>query len=219
MDKSRDKGGLIVAGLAAIFLLATASAFAQSSDVKSIGQPGGNPIAGREKSQLCQGCHGEHGFSADGLIPNLAGQLAPYITKQILNYQAGTRTHPIMSGMAATVKDSDLADVSAYFASQSTMKGDGSGDNPLGKNLFLKGDPAKRRLGCANCHGMTGKGKGSNIQMFPVLGGQQKEYLRKQLMDFRDGARTNSPSGIMNTVTSSLTDAEIDALVEYISGQ
>jgi cytochrome c553 len=179
----------------------------------------GDPVAGREKSQLCQGCHGEYGISMEGLIPKLAGQYANYIEKEIRNYQAGIRSHQIMNAMAATIaNDQDLADIAAYFASQDKMQGDGPG-NPDGEEIFLHGDLSKMRLGCVNCHGVRGKGLEAKISMFPVIGGQQKDYIRRQLINFRDGYRTNSPNGIMNRITSSLTDSEIDSLAEYISSQ
>ena len=116
----------------------------------------GGPIAGKEKSQLCQGCHGEYGISRETLIPKLAGQYAKYIAKELRNYQAGTRSHRIMNAMAATIGDDDLADIAAYFASQNKMKGDGSADNQLGKELFLHGDTSRLRLACVNCHGIKG---------------------------------------------------------------
>jgi cytochrome c553 len=179
----------------------------------------GDPVAGREKSQLCQGCHGEYGISMEGLIPKLAGQYANYIEKEIRNYQAGIRSHQIMNAMAATIaNDQDLADIAAYFARQNKMEGDGPG-NPTGEEIFLHGDLSKMRLGCVNCHGVRGKGLESKISMFPVIGGQQKDYIRRQLTNFRDGYRTNSPNGIMNRITSSLTDSEIESLAEYISAQ
>jgi cytochrome c553 len=71
----------------------------------------GDPILGKEKSQICQGCHGLRGYSTNSLIPKLAGQYANYIAKELRNYQAGTRTHRIMTAMAAMVNDEDLADI------------------------------------------------------------------------------------------------------------
>jgi cytochrome c553 len=179
----------------------------------------GDPVAGREKSQLCQGCHGEYGISMEPLIPSLAGQFANYIEKEIRNFQSGIRSHQIMNAMAGTIaNDQDLADIAAYFASKDKMKGDGSG-NEAGEEIFLHGDLSKMRLACVNCHGVRGKGLEAKISMFPVIGGQQKGYIRRQLIQFRDGYRTNSPNGIMNRIASSLTDSEIDSLSEYISSQ
>lgn len=179
----------------------------------------GDPVAGREKSQLCQGCHGEYGISMEPLIPSLAGQFANYIEKEIRNFQSGIRSHQIMNAMAGTVaNDQDLADIAAYFASRDKMKGGGSG-NEAGEEIFLHGDLSKMRLACVNCHGVRGKGLEAKISMFPVIGGQQKGYIRRQLIQFRDGYRTNSPNGIMNRIAGSLTDSEIDSLSEYISSQ
>ncbi|MES1983294.1 MAG: c-type cytochrome [Pseudomonadota bacterium] len=178
----------------------------------------GDPIAGKEKSQLCQGCHGEEGISSEPLIPKLAGQYGVYISKQLRNYQSATRTHQIMSAMAATIDDADLADIAAYFASRPKMKGNGSGNNPIAKNLTANGDKTRMIIGCFNCHGPNGKGTTADTSMFPVIGGQQREYLRGQLINFRKGDRSNSPNGIMNRITKTLTDAEIDALADYISG-
>ncbi|HTN93465.1 MAG TPA: c-type cytochrome, partial [Gallionella sp.] len=72
---------------------------------------------------------------------------------------------------------------------------------------------------CVTCHGPNGKGLEPNSDMFPVIGGQNKEYLSKQLVNFRKVDRTNSPSGIMNKITLKLTDSELEALAEYISGR
>lgn len=177
----------------------------------------GDPAAGKDKSLLCQGCHGEQGISIDGLIPSLAGQYGPYIAKELRNYQAGARSHQIMNAMAATINDDDLDDIAAYFASQPKMKGNAV-VNETGKKLFLRGDLSRMVLACVNCHGVNGKGLTPNTSMFPIIGGQQKDYLRLQLLNFKTGDRTNSPNGIMITIAKKLTEAELDALASYISG-
>jgi cytochrome c553 len=183
----------------------------------------GDPVAGAEKSLLCQGCHGEKGMSAEPMIPNLAGQYGKYISKELRNFQNGVRTHQIMSAMAKTISDNDLADIAAYFSSMPKMSGDGSGDtNPkaqVGKNLFLNGDMNRMIIACTNCHGVAGKGRAPNISMFPVIGGQKAGYLRGQLINWRSAQRTNSANGIMNRIAKNLTDDEIDSLAEYISAQ
>lgn len=209
----------IAAGLVAVALFADATSFAggSSGDIKQrIGN--GNPVAGKSKSTLCQSCHGEDGLSMENLIPNLAGQYATYIAKELRNFQSGARKHPIMSVMAKTISDADLADIAAYFASQDKMQGGGWGVNPVAKRLFLKGDESRNILPCVNCHGVSGEGKASDIGTFPVIGGQHKAYLRAQLINWRDGQRTNSPGGEMNKIAKSLTDPEIEALTDYISG-
>jgi cytochrome c553 len=199
----------------------TGNTSADTDSAESIKQRSGpgDPVAGREKSLLCQGCHGEYGISTDPIIPKLAGQYGDYISKQVRNYQSGTRSHQIMNAMAATISDDDLADIAAYFASQNKMEGDGSADNPIGKEVFLHGDPPQLKLACVNCHGVKGKGLHPKLSMFPVIGGQHREYIRRQLVNFREGYRTNSPNGIMNKVAGSLTDTEIESLSDYASAQ
>lgn len=212
----------IAVGFALLALLVAPAVFAQSSSPEAVKlrEGGGDPVAGKEKSFLCQGCHGADGISFEPVIPKLAGQYGHYIVKQVHDYQSGARSHPIMNAMAGTiVDDADLVDIGAYFASQVKMKGTGGPNNPVGENIFLHGDITKSRIACYGCHGLNGKGSGPKSPMFPVIGGQQKEYIRGQLTNFRDGYRTNSPNGIMNLMTKQLTDAEIDALAEYISAQ
>lgn len=178
----------------------------------------GDPVAGYEKSELCQGCHGEFGNSTAPLIPKLAGQYGGYIIKQVLDYQAGTRSHQIMNAMAGTIDtDEDLADIAAYFAIQRKMKGKRFTDNQLGKFIYSNGDVDKKRVACVNCHGVWGRGLDPKTSMFPVIGGQHKEYIKKQLYDFRDNTRTNSATGVMSTIARSMTDAEIEAVSEYVS--
>lgn len=179
----------------------------------------GNPVTGQEKAALCQGCHGEAGISTETLIPKLAGQYGKYIAKQVRNYQAGIRTHQIMGAVAATVTEDELADIAAFFANQPMMTGGGVGtNNQLGKDLFLNGDMSRMLVACVQCHGVNGKGKTPDNAAFPVLGGQHKDYLLGQLINFRLGDRSNSPGGVMNIMVQRLSDVELESLAEYISG-
>lgn len=204
--------------LAATLLASTTAFAAESAEAikQRIGR--GDPVAGLTGSQLCQGCHGEVGLSVEDLIPNLAGQYADYIAKQLRNFQSGARTHQIMSAMATTISDTELVDIAAYYASQNKMHGNGGGNNPVGKNLFLNGDAGRNIPPCMSCHGENGKGLAPNIATYPVIGGQHKAYLRAQLQHWRSGERSNSPDGVMSKVAKSLTDAEIEALTDYLSG-
>lgn len=178
----------------------------------------GDPVAGKSKAELCYGCHGEDGNSIEPLIPKLAGQYGIYIAKQIRNYQASTRTHQIMGAIAASISDEDLADISAYFASQPMMKGASPSSNQIGKKLFENDDLSRMMVRCSNCHGATGKGQNPRNPVFPVIGGQHKDYLLRQLLSFKKGNRNNSPGGVMNITVQRLSDAELEALAEYVSG-
>ncbi len=209
----------IVTGFFSVVLLTATTAYAaESVDVIKLRMGAGSPGMGQSKSELCQGCHGENGISVDEMAPHLAGQYALYIAKELRNFQTGARTHQIMSALATTINDAELIDISTYFASQKKMQGNGQGDNPVGEKLFLKGDASRKIPACENCHGVNGKGLAPNISTFPVIGGQHKGYLRAQLINWRSGERSNSPNGMMNQFAKPLTDAEIEALADYISG-
>lgn len=201
----------IVAALVTVLLATAAYAGDTPGEIKQrIGA--GDPVAGKDKSAVCQGCHGEDGNSAAPNFPKLAGQYAEYIYRQINNFQTGTRKDPTMTDMAATVTDRrDLADIAAYFASQMQMTGTPA-KHEAGEKLF-------RDYDCLNCHGENGKGRPANNSIFPVIGGQHKDYLVKQLNDFKTGARDTDISGTMSELTIRMTDAEIEAVSEYLSGQ
>lgn len=82
----------------------------------------GDVESGREKSQVCQACHGVDGKSIDPSYPNLAGQYADYMQKALADYRAGRRTNPIMMGIAGPLTDQDIKDLAAWYASQEGLK-------------------------------------------------------------------------------------------------
>lgn len=182
----------------------------------------GDPKAGKSKSELCHGCHGVNGISVDPTtFPNLAGQFAGYIFKQVQDFQLGNRQNDTMSAMAATVTSlQDLKDIAVYFSQQKTMKGKPTGSKAAkaGEKIFHEGLPKFGVYGCVNCHGKNGKGRGKGNSLFPVIGGQQKAYIVKQLKDFKGGMRKNDPAGMMGDIAKKLSDEQINAVAEYLSG-
>lgn len=203
-------------------LMATPNSMAATESeaitVQRIGN--GNPVTGKQKSEAarCQECHGVDGISSDAKIPNHAGQYASYLIKQVTNFQTGERKHEIMTVMAEDLSATDMADIAAYFDSQNIMQGDGAGDNSLGKALFVNGDKIRGIPACVSCHGDNGKGRFADNVTYPVIGGQRSIYLRSQLNNWKLGERTNSPDNVMNKIAKLLSDDEIDALVNYVSG-
>ena len=82
----------------------------------------GDAEAGKARSAVCAACHGADGNkSIDNNTPKLAGQYEGYLVKVLQDYRAGIRVNAIMNAQASTLKDQDIADLSAYFAS---MPGD-----------------------------------------------------------------------------------------------
>ncbi|MBL8446281.1 MAG: cytochrome c4 [Zoogloeaceae bacterium] len=70
---------------------------------------------------------------------------------------------------------------------------------------------------CAGCHGADGN---SQIPANPKLAGQHKEYLTKQLKNFKGGASgPERVNAIMNGMAAPLSDGEVVALATYFSQQ
>jgi cytochrome c553 len=84
--------------------------------------PSGDANRGREKVQMCQGCHGIEGwrtaFPEVYPVPRIGGQHAAYIVNALRAYKSGDRPHPSMRGIAASLSDQDMADLAAYYAQQ-----------------------------------------------------------------------------------------------------
>lgn len=185
----------------------------------------GDPVAGKDKAALCAGCHGDDGNSLAADFPRLAGQYENYIVKQVRDFQNGLRTNnDTMAGMAATVASvQDAKDIGAYFSQQKMAKEPLTKVNKKlaaeGENLFKNGNPKTGVYGCINCHGERGKGKSEAISQFPRIGGQHRDYIIKNLTDFKKGNRSNDPAGMMNAIAKKLSDSEIKAVAEYLSSQ
>ncbi|RMH47380.1 MAG: cytochrome c [Gammaproteobacteria bacterium] len=73
--------------------------------------------AGKAKAAMCAGCHGANGISAVPIYPNLKGQKAAYLEKQLKAFRDGTRKNPVMAPMAKGLSDADIANLAAYFES------------------------------------------------------------------------------------------------------
>lgn len=77
----------------------------------------GDPAAGKSLSATCAGCHGAGGLSFNELWPNLAGQKAGYLAKQMKDFRDGKRNDPVMSAMVKSLSDEDIDNLAAYYAS------------------------------------------------------------------------------------------------------
>jgi len=64
---------------------------------------------------------------------------------------------------------------------------------------------------CRECHGVDA--------LASLLEAQHRTYLKKQLGEFRSGARANDPSGTMATIARRLSEPEIDALASYLAAR
>ncbi len=157
--------------------------------------------AGKTKAALCQGCHGINGISNNPQYPNLAGQQASYIEAQLKAFQSGLRTNSVMQSMVTSLSGQDIKNISAYFSRLTPESTE--------KNLNITGKGKSKFAMCTGCHGATAQGRGS----FPTLAGQQTAYLKKQLVNFKNGSRKGGP---MKAIVSSLSDQDINEIATYL---
>lgn len=168
---------------------------------------------GEDAYEVCSACHLPSGAGRpDGTFPQLAGQHATVIIKQIADIRSGLRDNPTMYPFAKTLSDAqELADVAAYIQTLCIPldHGKGSGDAALlakGKELYVKE--------CTTCHGKNGEGDAKKF--YPVLAGQHYKYLLRQVTDIRDGKRRNANPDMVKIVKK-YSNADLDAVVEYMS--
>ncbi|QBM18936.1 cytochrome c4 [Marinobacter sp. JH2] len=181
----------------------------------------GDPAAGEQNAAVCAACHGQGGGKPMmASYPKLTGLGEKYLYTQLVDIKSGDRSIPEMTGLLTAMTDQDLKDLAAYFNRQELVVNQANADDELiaqGQAIFRGGNMASGVPACAGCHNPSGKG--NEPAGYPALGGQNAEYLAKQLKAYRDGTRaTTANAGIMGDVASKLTDAEIEAVANYVSG-
>jgi cytochrome c553 len=198
-----------------MMLLAVAAAtLAGSAWAEGIAK--GDPVKGKQiVDTVCAACHGADGNSVASANPTLAGQHEVYIYNQLQAFKKGERKNPIMLGMASALSDADMRNVASYFSQQKPKAREAANKElmPLGAKIYRVGNPASHLPACMACHGPAGKGI---PDQFPRVGSQHAAYITKQLGDFK--AATDRKNVTMTDAASRMTDAEMKAVAEYISG-
>jgi cytochrome c553 len=194
--------------------IATFVAFVSITSAHAAGDPAN---AQGIVNQVCAACHGVDGNSPLSLNPSLAGQHPEYLLKQLTEFKSGARSNPVMAGMVANLSPDDMRNMAAYYSSQ-IPKQLGAKDKDLvaqGRKLYRGGNPSNSVAACAGCHSPNGSGIPAQ---YPRLASQHADYVAAQLKAFRAGDRANDPNQMMRATAVKLTDKEIAALAEYISG-
>ena len=189
----------------------------------------GDAKAGANKVIVCAGCHGTDGNSPAPAFPKIAGLGENYLYKQLIDIQSKRRNVIQMTGLLDGMSNQDLRDIAAFFNSQKMQI---SGAKPqevlvnagikvdglkLGEKLFRGGNHTTGIPACTGCHSPRGLGNGPAA--YPRISGQYAEYIVTQLKAFREGSRTNDgDSRIMRQVAEHMSNAEIEAVANYISG-
>jgi len=209
----------------ALWLLATAFALAVSGTALAEAPASKPDLAKAQQivTQICAACHGADGNSPTSANPNLAGQHAQYITRQLEHFKSGVRSNAVMSGMVSTLTPEDMRALGIFF-SQQKPKGLAAKDRDLvlaGQRVFRGGNAASSVPACSACHSPSGVGIPSR---YPRLSGQHADYTYAQLKAFRAGERGNDKEGkdvngkVMAQIAARMNDSEMQAVAQYAAG-
>src|SRR6201985_4017516 len=105
-----------------------------------------DPAAGKEKTEICAGCHGDNGISQTENIPSLAGQPDQFTQWQLVFFRGGARKNELMQPIAEQITNEDVRVLGAYFASLTPPKDAKPDDHP---DLSKKGAEAAVGRLCA----------------------------------------------------------------------
>lgn len=68
---------------------------------------------------------------------------------------------------------------------------------------------------CLACHGKDGKK--TLTPAYPKVAGQNAAYIEAQMLDIKNGVRTNGSSAAMKGIMHLVSEAEIKELAQYLS--
>ena len=197
------------------FVLAFAAACVTTAAVAQ--ELKGDAQAGSTKIAMCIGCHGIKGYQASFpevyKVPMISGQGAKYIAASLNAYKTGERKHPTMRGIAQSLTDQDIADISAYYEQHGTAVA------VPDKAAEAKGKAAEllAKGACVSCHG-------PNLNKpidpsYPKIAGQYGDYLFVALKAYKtdNNPKVGRANGIMGGVVKQFSNAELKELAGYVS--
>ena len=175
---------------------------------------------GKELSASCVACHGDNGISLNPVWPKLAGQNPKYLAAQLHEFKKGpdgNRNNAVMYGIAMTLSDSDINNLSDYYASLKPTVGVVKDDYlELGRSIYRGGNMDIKMQACMSCHGPNGQG--NYAAAIPMLSGQHSQYTYQQLKNFQISTRSNDYNKMMRNIVHRMTDEEMKAVASYIEG-
>jgi cytochrome c553 len=145
----------------------------------------------------------------------IAGQSAKYIAAALNAYKTGDRKHPTMRGIADSLTDQDIADISVYYENLA-REGRKAAPEKLSREPNAQIAALLQKAACASCHG-------ANLSKpidpsYPKIAGQYGDYLFVALKSYKT---ENNPSqgrnnGVMGAIARQFSNAELKALSEYV---
>ena len=200
--------------LTTMFALAVASA----TSVSYAQAVTGDAAAGEKKIAMCIGCHGIQGYQATFpevyKVPKISGQGGKYIAAALNAYKKGDRKHPTMRGIADSLTDQDIADVSAYYEKHGTANAvelPASAKEPSAAVAALL-----QKGACVSCHGAN---YAKPIDpSYPKIAGQNADYLFVALKAYKteNNANVGRSNGVMAGVAKQFSNNELKAMANYL---
>jgi cytochrome c553 len=176
------------------------------TDTRSVGRGGTLALQ-------CAICHGSNRIGQVD-TPNLEGQPAAAIYKQLRDLKAGVRNNAVMSPFAVKLSEQDMLDVAAYYAYLPRQPGSHP-DASVAVPVIVRHGAAMRNIpACGACHGASDAKLGA-----PWLDGQSAVYIKAQLQAFASGTRRNDISEQMRNIARQMTPDEIDQAARYYAAR
>ena len=181
----------------------------------------GDAKRGAQKNAMCIGCHGIVGYQASfpevHKVPKISGQTAKYIASALNAYKKGERKHPSMRGIATSLSEQDIADLSAFYSTNGVTEGaapmTAAPAAPAGTGkaaeLVTKGN-------CVSCHGASFSAPID--PSYPRIAGQYNDYLFVALKSYKaeGNPQVGRSNAIMGAVAKQFSNAELKELANYI---
>ena len=176
----------------------------------------GDPKNGKDTYEVCGACHLPSGAGrTDGTFPQLAGQHATVLIKQMADIREGLRDNPTMYPFAkeAMTNPQELADTSAYIQTLCIPLDHGKYEGKDYDAQIAKGKDLYEKQ-CKECHGANGEGQ--KEKFYPVIAGQHYKYLLRQMTEIRDGKRRNANPDMVKVIKP-YTDDQLVAISAFQS--
>jgi cytochrome c553 len=161
---------------------------------------------GKVLAYTCQGCHGVPNYNnayPHYSVPKLGGQNEAYLVSALNGYANGDRPHPTMHSHAVTLTPEDRADIAAFLRAQGPIP-----------SKEVVGTPPPATQTCVACHGADGAK--TVAPDYPILAGQQADYIVHALKDYKSGKRKNP---IMAGIITGVDEKDFPAIAQFFSRQ
>jgi cytochrome c553 len=162
----------------------------------------------------CAICHGASRPSQQVDTPNLDGQPAAAIYKQLRDFKSGARVNAAMSPFGVKLSEQDMQDLAAYYSYLPRQPGINPDPSIVSPAIVAHGASMRNVPACVSCHDPTNARVGS-----PWLEGQSAVYIRSQLEAFAHGNRRNDINEQMRNIARQMTPAEIEDAARYYAGR